>query len=77
MSTDNNFFIQIGQLLFNKESTATILLGVLLLGVMVGLLSIIHINNPDTTITETLPLFFGTVIPILIIIKGFKKAVQN
>lgn len=77
MSTDNNFSIQIGQLLFPKKSIITILFGFLVLGIMVGILSILHIDNPTITLTDTLPLFFGTIIPIFIIISGFKKTIQS
>lgn len=77
MPTDKNFSIQISQLSFNKGSIVIILLGFLLLGIMVGILSITHIDNPTTTLTDTLPLFFGIVISIYIIIKGFKKATPN
>jgi len=77
MSTDDYFSIQIGQLIFNKKSITTILFGFLLLGIMVGILSILHIDNPKITLTETLPLFFGTIIPTLIIISGFKKTIQS
>lgn len=72
--SEESFSLQILSLNFNKRSLSYITFGCFLLGILLGVLSMIHIDNPDISLIVTTPLFWSTIIPIAIIIKGFQKA---
>ena len=69
-----SFSLQIGALKFNQQSLLTVLSGLFLLGLLVGIACAIHIDNPGLSIAVTLPLYAAFIIPTLIIIKGIRKA---
>ncbi|HEX6981736.1 MAG TPA: hypothetical protein VF181_03150 [Balneolaceae bacterium] len=66
--------LKIGSLQFTAESLSYIVFGFFLLGVLMGLLSIIHIDNPEVSLSVTMPLLWTAVIPMVIIGKGVRKA---
>lgn len=70
----NSFSIQIMSLKFNQKSLSYIIFGFFLLGVLMGALSITHIENPDFSAIVTMPLFWASVIPIAVIAHGIRKA---
>ena len=71
---DNSFSLQIGSLLFTRASLTYITFGGFLLGVLLGLLSIIHIDSANTSSAGTTLLLWMAVIPIVIVVKGVRKA---
>ena len=71
---DKSFSLQIGSLLFTPASLVYIVLGLFLLGVLMGLLSIIHIDNPNVSSAVTMLLLWMTAVPIGIVVKGALKA---
>lgn len=71
---DTSFSLQIGSLLFTRASLTYIVSGVFLLGVLMGLLSIIHIDNSNVSSAVTMSLLWMTAVPIGIIGKGVGKA---
>lgn len=73
MNEETNF-ITIGSLSFSNKSIGFIIAGCFLLGLLAGLLSVIHIDNPGTPLWMTLPILFANIVPILIIVKGLHKA---
>jgi len=70
-----SFSLQIGSLIFGKESISYILFGLFLIGFLVGTFSVIHLKYPTISIPVTILLLFaGLVIPAKIITKGIQKA---
>lgn len=69
-----SFSLQIGSLLFEKKALSYMLFGFFLLGILAGLTSIIHIDNPDISTVVTFPLLCSMIIPVIILIKGVRKA---
>lgn len=67
------FSLQIGNILFNAISIAYIAFGLFVMGILVGVGSIIYIENPETPLTVTIPLLGASAASIAIIIKGIKK----
>jgi len=39
-----------------------------------GVLSIMYIDNPGTSVSDAIALYLGAVIPFIIIVKGCRKA---
>ncbi|PEN12714.1 hypothetical protein CRI94_11845 [Longibacter salinarum] len=72
--SDNSFSLQIGPLVLKSDAIRYIVAGVFLLGVIVGLMSIIHVDSPDASSVITMPLFWASAIPIVIIFRGIRKA---
>ncbi|WP_310681175.1 hypothetical protein [Aliifodinibius sp. S!AR15-10] len=71
---NNRYSVQIGSLSFSGKSIGYIISGFFLLGLLAGLLSIIHVDNPATPFWVTLPLFFANIIPVVFVVKGIRKA---
>jgi hypothetical protein len=68
------FSLTIGSLKFNAKSIGIILFASLLMGILAGLYSAIHIDNPNISQAVTSPLLWAFVIPAILLIKGIRKA---
>lgn len=71
---NKSYLLQIGSLLFDKNSITYITSGLFLLGAVVGLFNIININNFGTSSTGIISIFSLSAIPTFLIIRGFLKA---
>lgn len=71
---NKSFSLKIGHLIFEKKALSYMLFGFFLLGVLVGLASIIYINHPAISFAVILPLLVAMVLPAIIFSKGVRKA---
>ena len=69
-----SFSLILGSLRFDSKALSIIATGLFLLGLIVGIYSIYHIENPNTSIVVMLLFFAAMVIPCRIVVKGIHKA---
>ncbi|MCW9708489.1 hypothetical protein [Fodinibius salsisoli] len=70
------FSFVIGSLKFNAKSIGIILFASLLMGILAGLYSAIHIDTPGISQAITSPILWASAIPIILLVKGIKMGKQ-
>ena len=69
-----SFSLILGSLKFDSKALSIIATGLFILGLIGGIYTVYHIENPNTSIVATLLFFAAMVIPGRIIVKGIHKA---
>lgn len=73
MVEEEEFFLQIGSMEFNKKAIGNLLFGFFFIGLLAGVYSMVHIQNPAVPFAATLPILLGIVIPAYFITKGIRE----
>lgn len=73
MINQEHFSLQYGPLKFDKKALGNLLFGIFFIGLLAGVYSMIHFQNPSTPFAVTSPILMGLFIPVYFITKGVRK----